>query len=263
MMNPNSPLLLPPSGGCDSGLHDDDCWAQTSSSGSSVDGGCGGSSGPGLPDYIRRAIYGELTLEEKRALLESSMSRARKVRAGSLLTLTDQQEGLLDRLQDARLDDERSYMHQVVAFSSPQSVSALSAVSRGQHAMAAVRLAEVRAVMEEELALLLRDPSSESWSALSSVRLLTIPETLPDRLRPMLGEWLRARGRLAHVTSVRCRSWVRAGEVLGWIDLEAIRAGEPQLMTPEERSSLDVLDPDSLLKTVLQHVLRRPLPPWP
>ena len=69
----------------------------------------------------------------------------------------------------------------------------------------------------------------------------------------MLGQWLH-NGRLAQVTSVRCRSLVLSGKLIGWIELECIRAGTPERMTLEERFTLEKLDtPDGLLKTVLKH----------
>ena len=74
----------------------------------------------------------------------------------------------------------------------------------------------------------------------------------------MLGKRLQRNGRLSHVACVRCRSLVRTGEMIGWIELEAIRAGEPERLTLEERFTLDKLDtPDGLLKTVLKHAHRR------
>lgn len=115
-------------------------------------------------------------------------------------------------------------------------------------------------IMAHDLALrlgCLRDPRSELWQLLPNVGHLRIPTTLPSTLRPMLGKWLQTTGRLAHVNSVCCRSWVRNGEVMGWIDLESIRAGEPDRLTPEERFTLDKLDtPDGLLKTVLKYACR-------
>ena len=97
--------------------------------------------------------------------------------------------------------------------------------------------------------------SSEAWQTLANVRCLSIPDTLPHALRPMLGTWLRPSCCLAQVACVRCRFFIRAGEEIGWIDLESVRTGTLEHMTPEERLSLDLLDtPDGLLKTVLKHI---------
>jgi hypothetical protein len=48
-----------------------------------------------------------------------------------------------------------------------------------------------------------------------------------------------------------------------WIELESVRAGEPERMTADERFALDKLDtPDGLLKTVLKHAQREASHPW-
>ena len=97
-----------------------------------------------------------------------------------------------------------------------------------------------------------RDPRSDPWPLLVNVRCLKIPETLPVNLRPLLGEWLRSKGRLAQVSCVSFRPWMR-GSVA--IELEPVRAGEPERMSPEERFTLLSLDTrDGLLETVLMRV---------
>ena len=94
---------------------------------------------------------------------------------------------------------------------------------------------------------------SDPWPLFAAVRGLTIPATLPPHLRPLLGKELQTTGRLAQVSSVRCRWFVKVGDVVGWIELDSIRAGRPECMTDEERFTLDNLDtPDGLLKTVLE-----------
>ena len=118
------------------------------------------------------------------------------------------------------------------------------------------RLHEQHEVVVHELASRLvclcagyRDPRSDPWPLLANVRCLKIPETLPDKLRPLLGKWLRSTGRLAHVSCVSFRPWMR-GSVA--IELEPVRAGEFELMSVEERSTLLKLHtPDGLLETVL------------
>ena len=123
----------------------------------------------------------------------------------------------------------------------------LSTTSRGYYEFCRVELHERYKMMAHELSV---------WLGCSCQvpRYLKIPKSLPRTLRPMLGKWLQSKGRLAEVTCVSCRSWVRKGEVIGWIDLESVRAGEPEHMTPEERFALDKLDtPDGLLKDVLKY----------
>ena len=74
------------------------------------------------------------------------------------------------------------------------------------------------------------------------------------RLRPLLGSWLREKGRLGCVHCVRCESWWRRGE-LPWIDLAPLRAGEPQAMSLEERFTIARFDTeDGLLETILARV---------
>lgn len=87
---------------------------------------------------------------------------------------------------------------------------------------------------------------------LQHVRSLTIPDKLPEHLRPLLGKWLRATGRLSRVGCVRCQSWIRPSEIIPWIDLAPVRAGED---IPERHAvTLDRYDTaDGLLKTVLEH----------
>ena len=175
--------------------------------------------------------------------------------------------GLLDRLRGAQLDDSRSLMDVVMFFCRRETLLALSAASRRnrKHAHARLRQLEEQHYVEmaHDLARRLADFNSsrctydgslEAWRMLDDVRCLSIPDTLPQALRPMLGAWLRPDGCLAHVTCVRCRFFVQAGEEIGWIDLDSVRTGMLEHMTPEEGLSLDKLDtPDSLLKTVLKH----------
>ena len=83
---------------------------------------------------------------------------------------------------------------------------------------------------------------------------ITIADGLPVRLRPLLGSWLREKGRLGCVHCVRCESWWRRGE-LPWIDLEPLRAGGPQAMSLEERFTISRFDTkDGLLETILARV---------
>ena len=91
---------------------------------------------------------------------------------------------------------------------------------------------------------------------LQFVRSLTIPDKLPDHLRPLLGKWLRKTGRLARVSCVRCESWIRPAEIIPWIDLAPIRAGTP--IWSVHSVLLDRYDtPDGLLRAVFEHAQSR------
>jgi hypothetical protein len=165
--------------------------------------------------------------------------------------------GLLDSLRHVHVDEERSLMHEVAALCSAESLASLSAASHENHDLCRARLhllhqAQARLALELTRCLGFFDVEQ-----LEHVRALTIPDTLPEHLRPCLGRWLRERGRLAHINCVCCRSWIRFGEISGWIDLEPVRAGEPQRLCPKERFVLESLDtPDGLLKTVLTHACK-------
>ena len=168
---------------------------------------------------------------------------------------------LLDLLSEAQLDDEHSIMHEVISLCSVQALGALSATSRWLREHCHAQLQTLRKQQEHELAHRLgyfHHSKVEAWNLLSNLRALTIPDNLPKALQPLLGTWLQAEGRLAQVNCVRCRSWTRSGEVLGWIELESVRAGELQGMSPDERFALEKLDtPDGLLKTVLRHARKK------
>jgi hypothetical protein len=164
---------------------------------------------------------------------------------------------LLDRLHDAHVDDLHSVMHEVTSVCSVETLARLSAADRRHHEHCYMRLQscyDTHLSMERDLARrlgYLYHPRPEPWQRISSVRDLTVPDDLPHALRPLLGKWLRATGRLAQVHRVRCRSWTAGGF---WFLIAPVRAGEPQHMRPEERAALDELDtPDGLLKTVLRH----------
>ena len=168
--------------------------------------------------------------------------------------------GLLDLLRDAQVDDARSLMHDVTLGCGASSLAALSATSRWHRDHCQARLMQFHekyVMLERELAQRLGyfyHSVPEHWQLLTNVRALTIPDNLPGPLRKVLGMWLRAEGRLAQVSCIRCRLWICTGEVMGWIELEPLRAGEPQRMSPQERYALEKLDtPDGLLKTVLKH----------
>ena len=210
-----------------------------------------------LPDYIRRAIYGDLTIDEKRRAVDASINNwwqeyyYRKHDGVELIALPCHRHGLLDMLQDAQTDDVCSFMHEVTSVCSAEALAMLSSTSRGYHEFCRVQLHERYKMMAHELSV---------WLGCShhQPRYLKIPNTLPRTLRPMLGKWLQSKGRLARVTCVSCRSWVRKGEVIGWIDLESVRSGEPEHMTPEEHFALEKLDtPDGLLKDVLKYTGKR------
>ena len=220
-----------------------------------------------LPDPIRRAIYGEMTLEEKRAAVEKSMDNWWRCGGKGQRPIHNNdghkehtttvagargRAGLLDMLLDTHLDGVRSWLHEVTSICSAKALAMLSAASRRHHEHCQPCLHAWREMMEEELTGRL-SCSNKSWQPLAELRRLRIQENLPASLRPMLGGWLQIKGRLAHVTCVCCRSWVRAGEEIGWIELDSIRAGEPERMTPDERLALEKLDTaDGLLKTVLK-----------
>ena len=183
----------------------------------------------------------------------------------------DASPSLFERLRDTYVDDERTLMDVVSSSCSVETLATLSAVSRWHREDCRTRLrhaewrwTRVRQSEDNDLARRLccsnfplrSDFRSDPWYLLADIGCLTIPETLPHHLRPLLGKWLQKNGRLAHVTSVRCKWFVRVGEVIGWIELdETFRDGKPECMTAEERFTLNTLDTsDGLLKTVLKNV---------
>lgn len=174
---------------------------------------------------------------------------------------------LLDRLSDAHLDDARPFIHLVTSVCSVDALAMLSAASRWHHEHCRERMRQLHAehvMMANDLANQLSrlsepccpgDPYSEPWQLLAHVRCLTIPTCMRSKHKHLLGKWLQAKGRLSHVNCVKCLSYVKNGQLIGWVELDAIRAGKPELMTPEERFTLEKLDTaDGLLKTVLKHV---------
>ena len=83
----------------------------------------------------------------------------------------------------------------------------LSAVSRWHYKHLGNRLQSLRqqhVLMEYDLASRL-GYFFHVKPTLSSIRELTIPDNLPTDLRPLLGKWLRADGRLSRVDRVRCK----------------------------------------------------------
>ena len=165
-------------------------------------------------------------------------------------------DGLLDKLSDAQID----CYDEVTSACSVQVLAMLSAASRRHHEHCRTRLQ----LMHDQHELMQRDlceklgflyhQCPENWQLLDNVRALTIPDDLPHAMRPILGKWLRAEGRLGKVSCVRCASWMRTGEIVGWIEHESWRAGAPQCMSAEERFALEKMDtPDGLLKVVLMH----------
>jgi hypothetical protein len=162
-------------------------------------------------------------------------------------------------LSDTHVDEERSVMHQVISLCSAETLALLSAVSRWHHKHCAQRLHLLHAqhvIMEHSLSCHLGYLQLEQ---LEHIRALTIPDNLPEHLRPRLGKWLRSTGRLSRVSCVRCESWVRTGEIIPWFDLAPIRAG---VEIPQTGAVLlERYDTaDSLLKAVLSHaqsVIRR------
>ena len=203
-----------------------------------------------LPENVRRAIFGEMSLDEKRAAIETSMSNWRRCHLPS--------RGLLSMLGDASLDATHCLMHLVTAVCSVEALAALSAASRWHNEHCRTHLHEHYVATASDLAGWLAPHSEPGHDQLETKRCLTIPDRLPSRLRPLLGTWLQTNGRLAHVTSVRCRSFVLTGELVGWIELESVRAGEHERMSPDERFTLDCLDThDGLLNTVLKYAHRQ------
>lgn len=174
---------------------------------------------------------------------------------------------LLGQLCDANVDDSHTLMDQVTTACSIEAVAALSAVCRHHRELCRPRLQQlfeqyeqVEAARATELCERLGYyyPTATTQRQMLNIRALTIPDNLPEPLRPLLGKWLQADGHLGQVSCVRCRSWIRTGEIIGWVELEPVRAGEPERLTPEERLALDRLDtPDGLLKTVLKHAHRK------
>lgn len=96
-----------------------------------------------LPDYVRRAIYGEMSLAEKRAEVDRSMSNF--WRESYILRRDDWHKKcedeaallynecshlpLLDMLRDVQLDDARTFMHEVTSLLQRNSVEALAMLS--------------------------------------------------------------------------------------------------------------------------------------
>lgn len=183
------------------------------------------------------------------ALQREPLTRSMRLKGSGL--------GLLDMLGDVHVDDTTSFMDCVLSQCSVTALAMLSAASHSYHDHCRAGLLERRVSMEKDLATrlgYLYHEEPEPWNLLQNVRALTIPDTLPETLRPLLGTWLQTHGRLAQVNCIACRSWVRSGEIFGWIELDSVRAGEPQLMSPEERYALQALDTtDGLLKAVLKH----------
>lgn len=178
---------------------------------------------------------------------------------------------LLDLLCDAHIDDERTLMHEVIQACGDEALSALSAASRWHHEKCKSRLLVLKqqhTAMEIDLASklgylchnqLCKDP----WQCLSNIRALTIPDTLPPNLRPLLGRWLKPNGRLSQVSCVRCRSWIQEGEIIGWIELDSLRDEGPKCLSAQLRCAMERLDTtDGLLKTVLRHAQRGAAHPW-
>lgn len=193
-------------------------------------------------------------LAEPHGQTSSSRVEMSPALTGAANRMINYRSNLLSKLRAAHVDDCASLMHEVIVSCSVDALAALSATSRWHHKHCRTCLLHFE---KQHLAMAI-DLAARlgyfSMPSLQQVRALTIPDTLPDRLRPLLGKWLRTNGRLSRVDSVRCRSWIREGEVLGWIDLDPVRAGEPERLSPDERQSLEKLDtPDGLLKTVLQH----------
>ena len=175
---------------------------------------------------------------------------------------------LLHMLCDVHTDAECTLIEEVLLACTVDSLAMLAAASSWLHRRCQPRLAELHEqheLMGQDLATRLGffyHPHPEPWQLLANVRSLTIPDTLPVTLWPLLGKWLRADGRLAQVNCVRCRSWIQSGQVVGWIELDPVRAGGIGCI-PEERITLDKLDtPDGLLKTVLDHAHRKAGHPW-
>lgn len=167
-------------------------------------------------------------------------------------------KGLLDLLRAAHVDDLTCALDGVIAVSTAEALGALSATSRWYCDRSKEQLRSLHASHKIfEYALSCRLGYLE-LAQLEHVRALTIPDDLPEAMRPLLGRWLRQTGRLAKVCCVRCQSWIRTGELIPWIDLAPVRdQGGPHRDFGGWRSTEDLLrkfdTEDGLIATVLDH----------
>ena len=161
------------------------------------------------------------------------------------------------------VDDKRTLMHKVASDAGPLSLCMLAATCSQCLEICSPRLKTLREAHEKSEHELSRRLGYFFMNE-GDIRALTIPDSLPGHLRIMLGKWLRPKGRLARVTSVRCDSWTQLGDPrygldsTRWVDLTPVHEGQgtsSHILGPLWHSGLlDTVDTsDGLLKTVLQH----------
>ena len=161
---------------------------------------------------------------------------------------------LFSLLCNEYVDSARTLMHEVLAVCTTEALIALAATDHWHRQQLRPQMLKLRQDHEEDCDMLACSLGCRHCSELKYLRAITIADGLPVRLRPLLGSWLREKGRLGCVHCVRCESWWRRGE-LPWIDLEPLRAGGPQAMSLEERFTISRFDTkDGLLETILARV---------
>ena len=161
---------------------------------------------------------------------------------------------LLNLLQRVHLDDQHSYMHQVIFFCTEdaETLARLSGVSTFHHRLCQPHLAVLHSKHITMTDSLLQHLGYLHLEQLQYVRSLTIPDALPGHLRLLLGKWLRAEGRLSKVSSLRRESWIRSDKINPWIRIMPIQLGD--CTSPTNSYLLEKLDTDDgLIKTVLSH----------
>ena len=161
---------------------------------------------------------------------------------------------LFSLLINEYVDSTGTLMHEVLAVCTTEALIALAATDHWHRQQLRPQMLKLCQDHEEDCDMLACSLGCRHCSELKHLRTITIADGLPVRLRPLLGSWLREKGRLGCVHSVRCESWWRRGE-LPWIDLEPLRAGGPQAMSLEERFTISRFDTkDGLLETILARV---------
>ena len=165
-----------------------------------------------------------------------------------------QSTSLFSLLCNEYVDEAHSLMHEVMAACTTEALVALAATDRWHREQLRPQMLKAREEHDEDCNTLACSLGCCHCSELQHLRAISIADGLPVRLRPLLGSWLREKGRLGCVHCVRCESWWRRGE-LPWIDLAPLRAGEPQAMSLEERFTIARFDTeDGLLETILARV---------
>jgi|NorSeaMetagenome_1021524.scaffolds.fasta_scaffold60477_1 hypothetical protein len=165
-----------------------------------------------------------------------------------------QSTGLFSLLCNEYVDGERTLMHEVLAACTTEALIALAATDHCNREQLRPQMLKLREEHDEDCDTLACSLGCCHCSELQHLRAITIADGLPVRLRPLLGSWLREKGRLGCVHCVQCESWWRRGE-LPWIELAPLRAGGPQAMSLEERFTIARFDTkDGLLETIFARV---------